>query len=438
MPLTMDEQKERYYRLVLDKANEIYSSWIAKRIPSKRLVAQANEYAFDNRSKLDASYRFHAFAFMVALGIRLKKRYGTFFRRLFRLFAYLRERAALKRLKRVFGFFDDADIRDMIEVEIENIIVLLFHPRDGQSTGGGKRPEMGDITMEEALNGFFEECMQEDEQKAADNNLDTQKVDKLDAHGEPLHVKLKDEQREKISVEEFGKVEKAVEQKKAATSSMETEETEKQTPNASKTEATEHKKAEPPVEKTAASTSILAEIRALEQGREEDLPSPFPIFRENSEGKTADVGKEDAALSKEKYETNAERENGEYLDKEIRVETDFDKSPFPVFRGEKAGEMTTLDKADERLGMCLPANLSEENKARIALNVTMSEEQIHTIVEQLKTAAKIEMEREEQAWRKNVSIANNGNEIKESLKDTKTSPEKIAPPQAQKNRTIER
>ena len=74
------------------------------------------------------------------------------------------------------------------------------------------------------------------------------------------------------------------------------------------------------------------------------------------------------------------------------------------------------------------ADISDENKARIALNTTMSKEEIWAIVKQLQTAANIEMQREEQEWREKISIANS-NETKVSLKEAAPSSNKgaIAP-----------
>ena len=51
--LTLDERKERYYKLVLEKSHEIYFSWSKDGTTSKQLVTQANEYAFDKRLKTD-------------------------------------------------------------------------------------------------------------------------------------------------------------------------------------------------------------------------------------------------------------------------------------------------------------------------------------------------------------------------------------------------
>ena len=454
MGLTIDERKERYYKLVLEKANKIYSSWGTNGITSKQLVAKANAYAFDNRLKTNADYRFYTLAFAVALGIRLEKRYGTFFRRLFRFFAYIRERAALKTLKSVLGFHSYTDIREMTEVEAEKIIVLLSQQENRRATGGGKRFETGDITLDEALNSFFNECIQEDEPTAAENNVDTDKVKNSDDHGEPSPMKLEEAQREKISVEELENGELVGEQKKKTNSPTKIEKAEKETAKMTETDVAENKKAEKPVEKTVASTSILAETMVLEQGREEDLPSPFPVFREKSESKTAIDDKKESVPSKEKNEPKIERGNDENANKDIHAETNRDKSPFPVFHGEKTGAVKAPEKAVEReikenkeikeikeikefkefkefdlseeKTLHTQAEISDENKVRIALNVTMRNEEIQAIVEQLKAAANVEMQKEEQAWREKISIESGGNETKLSVKENAPSSNKGA------------
>jgi hypothetical protein len=63
------------------------------------------------------------------------------------------------------------------------------------------------------------------------------------------------------------------------------------------------------------------------------------------------------------------------------------------------------------------ATVSEENRARIALNVTMRKEEIDAIVEQLNVAANAEMERVENEWREQISVENSGNDIKSNVKE---------------------
>ena len=76
-------------------------------------------------------------------------------------------------------------------------------------------------------------------------------------------------------------------------------------------------------------------------------------------------------------------------------------------------EIEEIKGVDEKV-VHAQREISEENKTRIALNTTMSKEQINAIVEQLKTAANIEMEKDERAW----------SEMKVSMKDNATLSDK--------------
>lgn len=422
MALTINERKERYYNLVLNKANQLYSLWETSRIKSKQLVAQANKYAVDNRLETDANHRFHVLVFAVAMWIRLDKRYGTFFRRLFRIFAYLRERKAFKNLKIVFGIAGDNDIRELLEMEVEKIVVQLSHLEDRESTGGGKRAEIVDITFEEELDSFIKECIQEEEQKALQDNLDSDEVEKLDNPTQQLPEKTEETKREKISVSEI-KNDVQVSRQKKQDAPKKVDKLEKQTTETLEKGFDEKGKTEKTIEKTIekkmVSTSVLPEIAVATQDKKEDYASPVPIFREESESKGSTVGKEDLVSSKEKSEPRIERDSAESFDKAMDRETEREKSPFPVFREAKAVTVQTPEKVEiketremleiqplEEKRVYPKMEVSEENKARIALNVTMSTSELHAIVEQIKSAAGMEMERVEEQWREKTSIAN--------------------------------
>ena len=213
MALTIKERKDRYYEIVQEESNKIYLSWDNQRITSKQLVAKANEYAFDERLKKNPSFRFYAFAFLIALENRINKRYCTFFRKLFHLFAYLREKSALKTLKRVFDFNVFDDVKEMLEIEIERIIVILSQQQNKNTTHGGKRSEK-EMLFEEKLNSFFKECLLEDEQKETEHDLEVDKQIETDDNEKSFTVKTETAQREKISVQEFEKSEQVSQKRK--------------------------------------------------------------------------------------------------------------------------------------------------------------------------------------------------------------------------------
>lgn len=420
MALTRNERKERYYNLVLNKANQLYSLWKSERIRSKQVVAKANEYASGTQLKTDANYRFHALVFTVALGIRLEKRYRTFFRRLFRIFAYLRERKAFKNLKIVFGIDSDNNIRELMEMEAEFIIILLSHLKDKRSTGGGKRLSLVDIALEEDLESFAEECiLEEEEQKSVEHDLDAEKVEKVDASTDSFPVQSEETQREKFSVTELENVEQVVNgQKKQPNTSKEVGQPEKQTTETKEKGLDVKDKIEKNVTQTVTSTSILAETMVVTQEKTEDSPTLHPVFQKQSEEKGTGE-KETSVTSQEKQDAKTEQEHSERLDKDIRSGTEREKSPFPVFREAKAVTVQAPEKVEiketremleiqplEEKRVYPKMEVSEENKARIALNVTMSTLEIHAIVEQIKSAAGVEMERVEEQWREKNFIAN--------------------------------
>lgn len=420
MALTINERKERYYNLVLNKAKQLYSLWESERIRSKQVVAKANEYASESQLKTDANYRFNALVFTVALGIRLEKRYGTFFRRLFRIFAYLRERKAFKNLKIVFGIDSDDDIRELMEMESGFIIALLSHLKDKRSTGGGKRLSLVDITLEEDLGSFVEECMQEEEeQKSVEHEVDAEKVEKVDTSTDSFPVQAEETKREKFSVSELENVEQVVNgQKKKPNTSKEVGQPEKQTTEKQEKGLDVKDKIEKTETKSVASTSILAETVVIMQDKTEDTPTPHPVFQQQNEEKGTGE-KKTSVTSQEKQGAKTEQEHGERLDKDIRSETERDRSPFPVFREAKAvtaqapekveiketREMVEIQSLEDRR-VYPKMEVSEENKARIALNVTMSAPELHAMVEQIKSAAGMEMERVEEQWRERTSLAN--------------------------------
>jgi hypothetical protein len=318
-------------------------------------------------------------------------------------------------------------------MEAVKITVLLFDKKNGQSTGGGKRIDMGEIVLDEEVNAFFEECMKEDEQKSMESRLDNDKPEKAEPHTEQSSKATENIQREKISVEELGKVERT--EKKAPTS-KEIERTEKQTPKTMEKETVEKERAKGSV----ANTSILAEMTILTQDKEEDEPSPFPIFKPNPENKPAVQSKEELGLETGKNQMEPTRDHGEKLDKDILAENEQDKSPFPVFNKEEVdltkpleptekteGKEVKQTKPDKEVfsfeGINAPteiifeeekmlhalSEISEENKLRLARHDQMTKEELKAIISTIKESAKVIMEQEEQAWREKISIEQGDN-----------------------------
>ena len=60
MTPTIDELKDGYNKIVLEKSDTIYDSWQKNRTASKKLVAQAKEYAYDARIKKDGTFSWNS------------------------------------------------------------------------------------------------------------------------------------------------------------------------------------------------------------------------------------------------------------------------------------------------------------------------------------------------------------------------------------------
>ena len=424
MPSMVDERKQVYCKIVAKKAYAVYSLWGNKRGVSKKLVNKASEYALDKRLKTDRAFRFSVIVFAYALSLRLEKYYHNFFRKLFHLFVFLRERNALKMLKRVLGFYNDTDIREIIEVEMDKLSVTISNRANDDTTGGGKHSEMSELSIEEELENFFEKVKEESSQNKLENHLSPDKMDTLKTQDDVTPVKSTETEREKISVNETDVFNKADEEKK--TISKDAKEQDLSKNETEKTEVVKSKKEESPTQKSATNTSILAETLILEQEREQTHSSPFPVFRETDDDKFSMEKKETVATCKEQEEKSVATEKGGNTDSRLHSEAEREKGLFPVFSKEKemgSGKENSITGNME---------ISEENKARIALNSTLSDEQRLAIAMQLKEAAKIVMEKEERAWREKIAVAEGHTLIQSQSKTVQSSQSKETSIQAPK------
>lgn len=421
--MTKTQLQMHYYNAVVKKGAATYASWTGK-TKSKRLVLTANEYVMDTRLKTDAVFRFYALAFAHALSLRIEKRYRDFLRKLFHLFAFLRERAALRSLRRALGWDECMDIREAIGIEFERIAVLLSLQEDDDTTGGGKHATLGDIELEQALQAFLEERTEEGVQKDGKPPLQS-KSEALAETKELSSVNTQSTEREKISVDENSPTQ---------TKQEKTVDKETKTQRVTKIEtASEQTMENKPQEQTrsTANISILAEMAFVEQKTAEEEPSPFPVFRpEKTESSTPSI-KEEGVKTNEQTERTLETAKEEGVEAIAPTETEKEQSPFPVFRNEKIEVVTAPEKPiekpiekpreaeapiDELLEEPIERQFfrkefimtaSEENKARMIMNLTMSKEQIDSIIAQKEAEAKMIMEQEENAWREQISVQEN-------------------------------
>jgi hypothetical protein len=413
MTPTTDKQKERYYKAVLAKATETYALWFRSGMTSKGLVAQANAFAFDKRLKTDAVYRFRALAFACALGMRIDKRYAKLLQKLFRLFAFLRERDALVTLKRVLGFQVDMDAWEMVSMELEKLAVLLSQRNDQETRGGGKHSEMGDLLSDDALESFLAEIAEEEAQKTGDKTLTADKADGLGAQSEQTPVETVSE-REQLSVKEFETTKDEGRNKESSTKEQKVETLNKEA--SSQKEAQESGKQANSTEKMVENVATFAESVDTVQEREEKMPSPFPVFRENHDESSVEAQKDTVEEAKAQTQP-VENEKSEGAERSAGAETEQDKTLFPVFNSEAGTSGGEPDKVSENstekevksgeVKSSMVSNLSEENKAIYELMNSLDDKEITSIVNHIKEAAKLVLDQEETAWREQVSVMQN-------------------------------
>jgi hypothetical protein len=343
-------------------------------------------------------------------------------------------------------------------LEAEKAIEMLMSQQEQESTGGGKRYRMGEQSVEEQLDKFLEECAKDNEPRTEENDLDAEMGERVEGDGESQTEKSEGENREKICVEELETDNRSQEKDKEKNSSKEKEKTIKElSAERVETETSKTEQTGKTEQKSVANTSGIDEMTAMEEPSEE-LPSPFPVFRENSEREAPAYERNDS-VSPNDGEPNLEKGNEAIDDKDVRVDGGEEKTPFPVFGGEKSDVTKYYEKVETKesikqenvkqesikqeyimgtkisrevtanagnTDVLLGAsaldnpNLSDENRARIELNVELSKMEILAMTEQLKAAANLEMQRSEQEWRENIAIA-------DSSAHTQLTTQEVAP-----------
>ena len=260
--------------------------------------------------------------------------------------------------------------------------------------------------------------------------LTSNKMDMLKMQENPTAVQSTETECEKNSVDELADTKQARQEKKMI--SQETTKQDLSNNVSEETEEPEENRQEKATQKSVACTSILTEMFITGEEYIDAHPSPFPIFNKTDVVQSA-VGEKEVFLStKEAKEITFSVEKGESVESNPHSETEWGKSPFPVFHEEKGVPARVTQKPIEKelktdieikLKIEEPVQkgmeISEENKARIALNSTMSKEQIEAIAVQIQAAAKVIMEEEEQAWREQIAV-------NESVKVTQTIAKAVA------------
>ena len=137
-------QKEMYNADgVFARGYDIYDAWQTKGLSSRKIVSSVESAVKAMRKGKNKKLNIEALAYLFALDLRIKEKYGNLLRILFSYFSWRRETRALKNLRDAFHISpNEADIRSAIEIELQELRekIEADEADDGDDeTRGGKR-----------------------------------------------------------------------------------------------------------------------------------------------------------------------------------------------------------------------------------------------------------------------------------------------------------
>ena len=127
---------------VINRGYAIYDDWIEKKLSSQRIVDRVNSAAQAAKANKTQAASIEALSCLFALDLRIKEKYNTLLRCLLFYFSRRRETDALKRLQGFFHIEENADVRNAIEIVLNNLRERLEGEESGDGddeTHGGKR-----------------------------------------------------------------------------------------------------------------------------------------------------------------------------------------------------------------------------------------------------------------------------------------------------------
>lgn len=404
MAFTIDQRKEEYFTYIVEESEKTYAAWKNKGTPSKRIAEKARKYAYSKRLQSDFFYRFRALIFLCALELRLEKRYAKFLKKLFLLFPFLRERASFRLLKRLLGYINETQMRDLISVELERLAMEISKLKDTETAGGGKTSFLDEASILSELQSFFDLCAEAEAQEM--NPLDFL-LEKLSVSSGEVQENVSQDggvKREQISVEGLSKVQAEKAQGKETKQEKMLEDGKQKREDVKQGEE-EVKAPEKKAEKITQSTAIPSEIAAAFPKETQEENTPFPIFREEKikENSLENKGVQDGGKPKDTPET---KDVVEILEKGVHSENEKGKVPFPIFKGR---EEVLVQKTENPAGKVEKENssetsvrekmfISDENKIRIALRDSLSDAEKRAIAMHLQEMAELYASVEEQKW----------------------------------------
>jgi hypothetical protein len=180
-------------------------------------------------------------------------------------------------------------------------------------------------------------------------------------------------------------------------------------------------------EKNLKNTVAFAGTIEIAQEQEEEISSPFPIFKEGGNEHSAEAPKELSVETTEQAQifTNQKDEAVyHHADSTNELGDNF----FPDFTAEhgdsgdspeKPIEKSTLKTSEKEVkseggNSQMERNLSEENKIRIEFSNSLNQEEREMIANRLIEAANLILEQEEAAWREQFSVMQNSTSVQMS------------------------
>ena len=334
----------------------------------------------------------------------MEKRYAKFLKKLFLLFPFLRERSALRLLKRMLGHVSEAQIRDLISVEMERFAMEVSKLKDVASAGGGKTFILDDTSILMELQSFFDLCAEAEAQgiEPVDLLLEEMHAPMDSPEGNVIQSGVK---REQLTLDSL---EKAQDQRTYGkeTSQEKTPEKSEQKGEEGRQVRDEKKTPEKTAEKITPSTAIPSEIAAAVPKEAQEENSPFPIFREEKSDEKPLENKE-SRDGNEPKDAQEKKDVAESVEKGTSLENEKERSPFPVFRnGRDEGTVKGVENPAEKglkedvsdTSAQAKKYLSYENQARIALRDSLSDAEKHAIAMRLQEMAAVHASAEEQKW----------------------------------------
>lgn len=403
MAFTIDQRKDEYFTYILEEGKKAYATWKDRGTSSKKIAARAKKYAYSKRLQADFFYRFRALIFLCALELRLKKRYAKFLKKLFLFFPFLRERSAFRLLKRMLGHTSEAQIRDLISVEMERFAMEVSKLKDVESADGGKTFFLNDTSILMELQSFFELCAEAEAQGIEPVDL---LLEEMHAPMDPPegNVSQSGVKREKLALDSLEKAQHQRTQKE--TIQEKTLEKGEKKGEEGKQVQDEKKTPEKKAEKLTPSTAIPSEIAAAFSEEVQEENSPFPIFREEkSDGKPLE--NKELRDGNESKDAQEKKDVAESVEKGASLESEKERSPFPVFRnGREEGAAKGVENPAEKglkedvsdTSAQAKKYLSYENQARIALRDSLSDAEKQAIAMRLQEMAAAHASVEEQKW----------------------------------------